>query len=103
MRFVECASCESKPGTPALCASCLANRDTIAKLQARVDVIESPVPMLLTCPSCGARHIDEGEFATKPHHTHACQSCGMCWRPAIRPTCGVRFLPGFKNESKERG
>jgi rubredoxin len=62
-----------------------------------------PIPMLLTCPSCGARHIDVGEFATKVHHTHACQSCGMVWRPAIVPTVGVQFLPGFKNEppSKE--
>jgi hypothetical protein len=22
-----------------------------------------PIPMFLTCPGCGARHIDEGEFA----------------------------------------
>lgn len=56
------------------------------------------IPMLLWCPSCGARHIDVGEFAMKSHHTHACQSCGMCWRPAIVPTTGVQFLPGFKNE-----
>jgi hypothetical protein len=58
---------------------------------------EPAIPMLLTCPSCSLRHIDEGEFATKPHHTHACQGCGMVWRPAIEPTVGVRFLPGFKN------
>lgn len=58
----------------------------------------SPVPMLLTCPSCGARHTDEGEFMTKPHHTHACQECGMVWRPAVIDTVGVWFLPGFKNE-----
>jgi hypothetical protein len=56
-----------------------------------------PIPMRLNCPSCGALHIDEGEFATKPHHTHACQSCGMVWRPAVCTTVGVRFLPGFKN------
>ncbi len=56
--------------------------------------------MLLWCPECGERHIDEGEFATKPHHTHACQHCGHCWRPAIGPTCGVQFLPGFKNEER---
>ncbi len=56
-----------------------------------------PIPMFLTCPQCGERHIDEGEFATKPHHTHACQACGLAWRPAIVPTVGVRFLPGFKN------
>lgn len=58
---------------------------------------QSPIPMRLHCPDCGALHIDEGEFATKPHHTHACQHCGNVWRPAIVATVGVRFLPGFKN------
>lgn len=53
--------------------------------------------MLLWCPECGARHIDTGEFAEKPHHTHACQQCGMVWRPAIQNTKGVTFLPGFRN------
>ncbi len=62
-----------------------------------------PIPMLLNCPSCGARHIDQGEFSTKPHHTHACQSCGMVWRPAIEPTVGVQFLPGFKDDDQKRG
>jgi rubredoxin len=57
-----------------------------------------PIPMILTCPNCSARHVDKGEFATKPHHTHACQTCGLCWRPAIVPTVGVQFLPGFKDE-----
>jgi rubredoxin len=64
----------------------------------------TPIPMLLWCPECGARHVDglstDGtDWATKPHHTHACQNCGMVWRPALVPTCGVRFLPGFKNEA----
>ncbi len=59
---------------------------------------EGIIPMLLWCPECGVRHIDEGDFATKKHHTHACQNCGHCWRPAIVATCGVRFLPGFKND-----
>lgn len=59
-----------------------------------------PIPMILACPVCGRRHIDAGEFATKPHHTHACQTCGMVWRPAIVPTVGVRFLPGFKDEEE---
>lgn len=58
----------------------------------------SPIAIRLTCPACGELHIDEGQFATKPHHTHACQACGNVWRPAIVPTVGVRFLPGFKNE-----
>jgi hypothetical protein len=67
---------------------------------AALDEIErlgTPLAMLLWCPACNARHIDEGDFATKPHHTHACQNCGHVWRPAIEPTCGVHFLPGFKN------
>jgi len=58
------------------------------------------VPMILQCPQCHARHIDRGEFATKPHHTHACQSCGFCWRPAVVDTVGVEFLPGFKDPTK---
>ena len=53
----------------------------------------------LWCPACGGRHIDEGAFAEKPHHTHACQHCGMTWRPSVVATYGVRFLPGFKNET----
>jgi hypothetical protein len=59
----------------------------------------TPIPMRIPCPRCGTLHIDEGEFATKPHHTHACQSCGEVWRPAVVATVGVRFLPGFKNEA----
>lgn len=61
-------------------------------------VPDFPVPMILTCPICLHRHIDEGEWATKPHHTHACQDCGLPWRPAVVNTVGVQFLPGFKNE-----
>lgn len=64
--------------------------------------VPEPTPvifeMLLWCPECGDRHIDVGVFATKAHHTHACQSCGMVWRPAIQHTQGVQFLPGFKND-----
>lgn len=56
-----------------------------------------PTPMLLWCPECSERHIDRGDFAQRPHHTHACQECGHVWRPAIDPTVGVQFLPGFKN------
>lgn len=59
----------------------------------------TPIPMLLHCPLCSARHVDEGEFATKAHHTHACQQCGHVWRPAIIDTVGVQFLPGYKNEN----
>ena len=62
--------------------------------------VSAPIPMRLPCPECHALHIDVGEFATKPHHTHACQECGAVWRPAVVCTVGVKFLPGFKNENK---
>lgn len=62
---------------------------------------KTPIPLRLICPSCSTLHIDEGEFAVKLHHTHACQHCGNVWRPAIVPTVGVRFLPGFKNEDSK--
>ena len=62
--------------------------------------LAQPIPMRLVCEDCGVLHLDEGEFATKPHHTHACQHCGLVWRPAVVCTVGVQFLPGFKNESK---
>ena len=76
---------------------------TVRELISERRLIErAAVPMLLWCPECSERHIDEGDFATKEHHTHACQHCGHVWRPAIGPTCGVRFLPGFKNEEPSR-
>lgn len=62
--------------------------------------VTQPVPLLLYCPECSERHIDEGEFATKYHHTHACQHCGHVWRPAVCYTVGVQFLPGFKNDEE---
>lgn len=51
------------------------------------------IDMILHCPMCHERHIDVGDFATRQHHTHACQHCGHVWRPAIVPTRGVQFLP----------
>lgn len=64
---------------------------------------DAAIPMLLWCPGCGERHIDRFEFATKLHHTHACQHCGLVWRPAIVHTVGVQFLPRFKDEEVSRG
>lgn len=59
-----------------------------------------PVPLILYCPKCDGRHIDKGEFAKRPHHTHACQHCGFSWRPAINTTVGVEYLPGFKDNDE---
>lgn len=51
-----------------------------------------PIPMRLRCPECCELHVDEGKFAIEPHHTHQCEHCGECWRPAVLFTVGVRFL-----------
>lgn len=59
----------------------------------------APVPLIIYCPA-GHQHIDEGEWATRPHKTHQCQhvfdgvvcngqKCGLEWRPADFPTVGV--------------
>ena len=81
-------------GHPEICPVCLACLQLHGH---RTDTPLDPVAIRLECPACGELHIDEGEFATKAHHTHACQSCGAVWRPAVVATVGVRFLPGFKN------
>lgn len=73
---------------------------TLQTLFSTLTLAVDPTPMLLWCPECGERHIDVGEFATKEHHTHACQHCGMVWRPAIGPTFGVQWLPGFKDRGR---
>lgn len=38
----------------------------------------------MECPHCGTPHVDEGEWATRLHHTHLClnESCGKLWRPS---------------------
>lgn len=77
------------------------DRLRLVQLEAAASTAASaPVPMLLTCPACRERHVDRGEFAMRSHHTHACQHCGMTWRPALVPTVGVQYLPGFKNEGE---
>jgi len=56
-----------------------------------------PERLILHCPGCGLRHVDEGEWATRPHRTHLCvgegvrAGCGHLWTPvATRATVGVR-------------
>src|SRR5579863_1572865 len=56
-------------------------------------LIEAGIPIEeeLHCPSCGARHIDEGEWETRLHKTHLCLNpdCNRQWRPFEYPTVGV--------------
>ena len=74
--------------------------NTLEEAQAAItkyarELAEPVVRMLLHCPLCRAKHVDLGVFATKKHHTHACQECGHVWRPAVEATVGVEHLPGF--------
>lgn len=69
------------------------------RAKSRVEELERPVPLILHCPVCHTRHVDEGEQATTPHRTHACQNprCGHLWAPAVVTTVGVWTLPGCLN------
>ena len=57
-----------------------------------------PKPMILHCPECHVQHLDEGEWATRPHKTHQCQNCKHEWRPFPYPTVGVA-QPDAETES----
>ena len=50
----------------------------------------APIALRLFCPECGFQHIDEGEWATRPHRTHLCLNCGIEWRVSPDFTVGVR-------------
>ncbi len=69
-------------------------RQMLELKDARIKALEAaaPIPMVLSCPTCGERHIDQDEWAIRPHRTHRCQSCGAQWRPSHRSTVGVRDL-----------
>jgi hypothetical protein len=41
--FKECSVCEAKPGSPILCDSCLANRNTITILLERIEELDKEV------------------------------------------------------------
>jgi hypothetical protein len=66
----------------------------------QVSKLLAPIPMRMPCERCGRLHVDEGEFATKPHHTHECQHCGLTWRPALRNTVGVLFLSEHRGDGQ---
>lgn len=51
-----------------------------------------PRPLMLYCPKCYTQHIDEGEWATRPHKTHQCQQCKYEWCPLEHDTIGVRSM-----------
>lgn len=78
LSFLECASCIAKPGSPYLCASCLHNRDVIARLQAeRDEAHDAVVARTETAMRAQVRCIHGGSFpctqcrANLAHNTSA--------------------------------
>jgi hypothetical protein len=66
---------------------------------------QPPIDMVLHCPKCGLRHVDEAEgegdeattqrldvWRNPPHRSHLCHGCGHIWRPADVPTNGVAAI-----------
>lgn len=56
----------------------------------------TPIPMILHCPDCGAKHVDAPDpdrgWTNPPHRSHLCHSCGAIWRPADVATVGVAAI-----------
>jgi hypothetical protein len=54
---------------------------------------DTPIPMVLHCPTCGHQHVDAPEpekgWTNPPHKSHLCAECREIWRPADVPTVGV--------------
>lgn len=64
-----------------------------------LEMRDKPIAMLLWCPKCAMRHIDEGEFGTKEHHTRMrASNVGWCGGPRslIRSACSS-FLDSRTN------
>lgn len=74
-------------------------RDHIRRIEAALERPELPLELFIICPRCKEQHVDEGEFATKPHKNHSCQFCGLTFQ-ASGPveSIGVQFFRGYKNE-----
>ena len=49
----------------------------------------TPEPLVLLCPECSTEHVDEDEWAKRPHSTHRCAFCSYEWRPRSHHTVGV--------------
>jgi hypothetical protein len=84
----------------ALCAPCSEEPYRVTKKNYEhllAHMSEAPSRLVLYCPA-GHQHVDEGEWATRPHRTHQCQwtdgliSCKLEWRPSPLPTFGVASL-----------
>lgn len=60
----------------------------------RASAGDKPTPMVLHCPQCKLKHVDEGIWATLPHRWHLCEACKHEWKPSAGYTVGVEEVPG---------
>lgn len=77
-------------------------RDDLLKMQNPLTRRErGPEPTFrapLYCPRCQTPHVDEGDWAKRPHHEHLCSGCGETWR--VEPyTFGVEASETIKTLS----
>lgn len=57
--------------------------DEIRSLHSNNDVPKQdtkPRPAHIRCPWCATRHLDVGEWETRPHHKHLCAACKRLFR-----------------------
>lgn len=72
----ELLGCYERPDERCMCDGCVPAREALSAIRAARWEKVKPVEMELPCPKCGALHLDEGEWATRPHHKHLCGNCG---------------------------
>ncbi len=55
------------------------------------ETVEVPIKLVMYCPA-GHQHVDEGEWATKPHKTHLCVvlTCYFCGKTS--DVCGQDYV-----------
>lgn len=51
--YTECRECATKPGSPVLCATCLANRAAVAELNKRVRTLEEAIHIAIRMHNIG--------------------------------------------------
>jgi hypothetical protein len=70
--------------------------ELVTEVEGAILQVGKPIDMLLFCPRCDIKHIDQPEpakgWTNPPHRTHKCQRCGWEWRPADVATNGVAAL-----------
>lgn len=68
---------------------------------AALNKLGGPVECIIHCPTCHKQHIDDGEWATRPHKEHLCDNCGELFRVADTPTVGVAILGSAEKRAME--